>query len=167
MIWRARRIHAGRLVSVLLPLTRQIDGAGFIGERWPTTRATDGAKGGPNARDSNGTPHLPAEMHRAARWATATARDWRSGKASAATHAKNARPLNEQMALAAASTPTPNGSNATAAKSGVPNPEFPCWLQGFPAEYLCGEVLGIRSTPNSPRKPSRRSAKPTKDTAHE
>ncbi len=30
-------------------------------------------------------------------WATPTARDWRSGKASEATHAKNARPLSEQV----------------------------------------------------------------------
>lgn len=29
-------------------------------------------------------------------WATPTARDWKSGKASAATHAKNSRPLSEQ-----------------------------------------------------------------------
>lgn len=48
-------------------------------KNWPTPRATDGPKGGPNGRDSSGSPHLTAA---AARWPTPTTRD----AASAARH---------------------------------------------------------------------------------
>jgi hypothetical protein len=70
-----------------------------------------------------------------AAWATPTARDGRSGKASQATHDRNARPLNEQM-QATASGPARSASPATTAKRGAPNPAFPCWLMGFPEEWL-------------------------------
>jgi hypothetical protein len=52
--------------------------------------------------------------------ATPTARDWRSGKASEATHAKNSRPLSEQV-------------------GGALNPTWVEWLMGFPLEWTaCG-----------------------------
>ncbi len=47
------------------------------------------------------------------RFATPMARDWRSGKASAATHAKNCRPLSEQI-------------------GGSLNPPWVEWLMGWP-----------------------------------
>jgi hypothetical protein len=50
------------------------------------------------------------------RWATPTARDWRSGKASAATHARNSRPLSEQV-------------------GGLLNPMWVEWLMGWPAGW--------------------------------
>jgi hypothetical protein len=56
------------------------------------------------------------EMAKAfARWpvATPTARDWRSGKASQATHARNSRPLSEQI-------------------GGSLNPTWVEWLMGWP-----------------------------------
>lgn len=45
--------------------------------------------------------------------ATLTARDWRSGKASPATHARNSRPLSEQL-------------------GGLLHPDFCDWYQGLP-----------------------------------
>lgn len=85
-----------------------------------------------------------------AQWATPTTRDFRSGKASDATHARNARPLNEQMTPPSGTTPS--GSYATTEKRGVPNPVFPCWLQGLPEEYLCG---GRWVTPSARRSRSK------------
>lgn len=85
-------------------------------------------------------------------WATPTARDFRSGKASLATHDRNSRPLVEQMTEPSDSGTTTNGSSVTTEKRGVPNPAFPCWLMGLEEEYLCGEVW---ETPSSRRSPSK------------
>lgn len=49
-------------------------------------------------------------------WATPSARDWRSGKASPETMARNARPLSEQV-------------------GGQLNPTWVCWLQGWPLAW--------------------------------
>lgn len=57
-------------------------------------------------------------------WATPTARDWRSGKASAATHAKNSRPLSEQV-----------GGNL--------NPMWVEWLQNWPTGWTALEPLAM------------------------
>ena len=70
---------------------------------FPTPRASDGAHGGPNQRGSKGDLALPAAVHH---WPTPTACDWRSGKASAATMAKNSRPLSEVVWA----TPTVSGN---------------------------------------------------------
>ena len=114
---------------------------------WSTPRASDGEKGGPNQSFGAGGQPLPEQMHQAT-WPTVTARDWRSGEASQATHDWNARPLNEQMAATARGGPTPTSSPATTARRDVPNPEFPCWLMGFPADWLNGAAS---ATPSSRR----------------
>lgn len=41
--------------------------------------------------------------------------------------------------------PTPNGSNATTAKRGAPNPVFAFWLMGFPDEWISGALEAMRS----------------------
>jgi hypothetical protein len=71
---------------------------------WPSPRATDGEKGGPNQAGSKGDQMLPSA---ASTWATPSARDWRSGDASDDTMERNARPLNEQ----ATHWPTPDAGN--------------------------------------------------------
>ena len=106
--------------------------------------------------------------------ATPTARDWRSGEASETTMERNARPLNEQMVnLASWGTPrlqsngnpiraddrrgrledqvfgpTPNGSNAPTEKRGAhrgaPNPNFACWLMGWPEWLTLGALKAIQ-----------------------
>ncbi len=50
-------------------------------------------------------------------YATPTARDWRSGKASPETMAKNSRPLSEQI-------------------GGLLNPEWVCWLMAWPLDHF-------------------------------
>lgn len=122
---------------------------------WQTVKASDGEKGCPNGWYSGviSIP-LPSQMHRST-WATVTARDHRSGKASQMTHDHNARPLNEQMTPPSGlSTLNTNGSSATTEKSGVPNPEHPCWLMGLPDAYLCGAVWATRFSRGSRKKSS-------------
>ncbi len=60
---------------------------------WPTpTIKGNYNKAGLSAKSGDGLATAVASM-----MATPTARDWRSGKASEATHAKNSRPLSEQI----------------------------------------------------------------------
>lgn len=47
---------------------------------------------------------------------------------------------------------TPNGSSATTAKRGAPNPVFAFWLMGFPDEWISGALEAMRSY----RKPRRK-----------
>jgi hypothetical protein len=47
---------------------------------------------------------------------------------------------------------TPNGSSATTAKRGAPNPVFAFWLMGFPAEWISGALAAMQSY----RKPRRK-----------
>ncbi len=71
------------------------------------------------------------------RWPTPTARDWRSGKASAETLQKNSRPLSEQI-------------------GGLLNPTWVEWLMGFPLGFtVCAgwETRKSRSK-RQPRSPS-------------
>ena len=80
---------------------------------WPTPTASLGTKGGlvtPAKAREGGTL---IEALSARTFATPTARDWRSGKASQATHDKNSRPLSEQI-------------------GGSLNPTWVEWLQGWP-----------------------------------
>lgn len=80
---------------------------------WPTPTASLGTKGGrvtPSKGREGGTL---IEAVSARIFATPPARDWRSGKASQATHARNSRPLSEQT-------------------GGLLNPMWVEWLMGWP-----------------------------------
>ncbi|MEP6828399.1 MAG: hypothetical protein ABJA10_10030 [Aestuariivirga sp.] len=56
-----------------------------------------------------------------------------------------------------------NGSPATTAKRGAPNPVFACWLMGFPDAWVSGALLAMQSMPSSRRKSSKPSSKPMDD----
>jgi hypothetical protein len=83
----------------------------------PTPRASDADKGG---RGDLLTVLRGYETKHAGTLPTPTARDWRSGKASDATHGKNARPLNEALTKMAGNL------------SGRMNPRFREWMMGYP-----------------------------------
>jgi hypothetical protein len=104
-------------------------------KKLPTPRQSDGNGGWDNPREgrSNGLD-LPGQLRTLA---TPTSRDWRSGKASEATHDRNSRPLNEQLDRKGL-----HGSAVLAAISG--------WLMGFPARWLDG--LPLPSETRSSRK---------------
>lgn len=105
--------------------------SGHQASTWSTPRASDGEKGGPNQSFGAGGQPLPSQMHQASPWVTPSA-----------PHG-----------------PAPNGSYATTAKRGAPNPDFAFWLMGWPVEFRRGVLAAIASLPSSRRKPSPPSAK--------
>jgi hypothetical protein len=89
------------------------DGLATAVKNWPTPTASLGTKGGrvtPRKSREGGTL-IEAVSSRT--FATPTARDWRSGKASKATMERNSRPLSEQI-------------------GGLLNPTWVEWLMGWP-----------------------------------
>lgn len=92
------------------------DGLATWVAKWPTPTASLASKGGrvtPRKARNGGTLIEAVSAHM---FATPTARDWRSGKASEASEAtmmKNSRPLSEQI-------------------GGLLNPEWVEWLMGWP-----------------------------------
>jgi hypothetical protein len=120
-------------------------------KQWPTPTASLGSKGGLVTERKGREGGTLIEAVSARMWATPLARDWRSGKASSATHGKNSRPLSEQVVMDRL-FPTPTagsthsagtmqewgGSNNWVRKedpdlaSGQLNPEWVEWLMGWP-----------------------------------
>ena len=137
-------------------LGRRISGTGF--GLWATPSATDGQRGGtitenmtgvslaqmvntptrwptPIASDSRGSSGRPApgeqtQLVDAVRFATPLSRDWRSGKASQATHDKNSRPLSEQI-------------------GGSLNPTWVEWLMGWPLGWTDLKPLATAKSPSA------------------
>ena len=84
-------------------------------------------------------------------WVTPSARDWKDS-AGMATQAGDRTRLDQLPRQMVHSGQTPTGSLATTAKRGAPNPAFPCWLMGYPAEWLLGAVSATQLTRSSRRK---------------
>ncbi len=127
---------------------------------WPTPRASDGTKGGPNQRGSAGDLMLPSA---AAQWPTPSARGWKSGQASEETHARNSRPLNEVACRSFPPSQTTamlgTESSPSAQTSPQLNPAFVEWLMGWPEGWtlpyvriVCGPAE-MASSPSRPPMP--------------
>lgn len=125
---------------------------------WSTPQASDGEKGGPNMSFGSGGQPLPAQMHGAmkAQWVTPSARDWKDSAGMSTTREDGTSRIDlvpRQMIATALHGQTPPGSPATTAKSaGSPNPAFPCWLMGYPPEWLSGADSVTPSSRKKPRK---------------
>jgi hypothetical protein len=103
---------------------------------------------------------LPAQMHQAsAFWSTPTVNDAKNS-AGPSQFERNSQALNVQMAAQVLGGQVPNVSSATTGKRGAPNPAFPCWLMGFPAEWLSGALQAMQSYQSSRPKSSKRTSKP-------
>lgn len=142
---------------------------------WPTPKASDGEKGGPNQRGSKGDYPLPSQANLAS-WATPAARDYISESASAEFNAKRdshprGKPLSYEVLLAA-SGPTPNGFPAEFLKyteqlnGGQLNPEHSRWLMGLPPVFYRCVVSAMQSLRLS-RKPSSKVISKRKGIRHE
>lgn len=119
--------------------------------QWPTPTVAD-AKGGHLSRGGKRSNEMLLKgMMKEAQWSTPQAR---CGKGSRTPNgSKHVRPggqmLNEQIVETADamdhSGPMPNGSSATTAKRGAPNPVFACWLMGFPDAWISGALRAMQS----------------------
>jgi len=103
---------------------------------WSTPRASDGEKGGPNMSFGAGGQPLPAQA--AATWPTPTTRDGKDG-----SFCPNV-PTNSLLGREAWS-----GDGEPTEKKGALNPEFVCWLMGFPTEWDACGVTVTRSSRKS------------------
>lgn len=99
---------------------------------------------------AGGTP-LPAQMARSF-WATPTVRDAKNANATPyATRGgtRKGEQLVNQIAHLAPLTAhgglVPSGLTAKTGRRGGANPEHPCWLMGFPAEWVFGAWRAMRS----------------------
>lgn len=156
--WPSPRVSAGKGLG---KPERGLDGGNCRLEdtiamaAWSTPRASDGEKGGPNQSFGAGGQPLPSQMHQASPRVTPSARDWKDS-AGMATTAEDGRKRLDQLPRQMAATdqhgPAPNGSSATTAKRGAPNPEFAFWLMGWPDEFRRGVLRAIVSLPSSRRK---------------
>lgn len=163
LTWRLKATPAKRPIFRLAASTRRISATGSTG--WPTPRSRAAGPDFAKRDRSDTGMDLPALARELAGWATPTARDRKNGKASEETHERNARPLNE-VAVQMAGWATPRmedgescgnhpgkmdsltgmtrvlGTNGSLSDPTQPvsigglNPEFVCWLQGYPPEYL-------------------------------
>lgn len=98
---------------------------------WPSPRTPTG--GGNHKAD-------PKHMHKLedavmlAGWATASARDWKDGRASQETMNRNSRPLNEQVVMLGATSESSTAETESLVESAL-NPAMSRWLIGYHASW--------------------------------
>lgn len=144
---------------------------------WPTATATDAKASGAAGYSTDSGRHSGTTLTDAAvrfptwpvdaLWATATARDWKSGEHSEATAERNARPLNEQAWAACHHGPLAPlmktaGVESWLSPPGSPrlslNPAFVAWLMGWHwllaglTESSCSECSETASSRTRPPK---------------
>lgn len=105
---------------------------------YPTPRATDGSKGGPNQRGSSGDAMLPTIAAMGA-WATPNAEDAQAGQSTG----RQQKSLGQDAAIASGAT---TGSNSQTGKRGVLNAALSCWLMGFPSSWLTALAIANRKS---------------------
>ncbi len=115
---------------------------------WPTPKGSAEHYGQPRENDRGDLQAAVMTMY-----PTPSARDWRSGLASDATHERNSRPLNEVIVRESFPTPTANRwdglqSHGVNVVSGQLNPTWVEWLMGFPLGWT---VCDASATPSSRR----------------
>jgi hypothetical protein len=135
--WKEWATPAGRSWWVLTTVERRTsESACGLFVPTPSAQEYGSNRGGAAGRTGPVRPSLRTKLV-----ATPTKRDWRSGKASEATHARNSRPLNEQLDRA--------GLSGTAVLAAVYE-----WLMGYPPGWLAStsqptETQSSRSSPRS------------------
>jgi hypothetical protein len=107
---------------------------------WPTPRATDGSKGGPNQVGSKGDLMLPSA---AVQWSTPTVRDWKDGGCAEANVPTNGLPGRQ------APRSMPGGENGM-----VLNPRFVETLMGWPIGWTNCVSVAVGSSHSKPLTPS-------------
>jgi|GEM_PF-1191812 len=120
---------------------------------WSTPIASDGEKGGPNMRYSNGTLGLPAQAAKAV-WATPTVSGNGNRKGSSQKAGDGLSTQAKEAHLTSGRTTEPSTASTTTKSDAPPplNPEFVCWLMGFPEGWAKSVGSATQSAPSSPTK---------------
>jgi hypothetical protein len=145
---------------------------------WQTMVADDALDREKGKVNSRGEPKLSAQAIQASAWPTPTTRDHKDGqpcenvkvngllgrmvwpKPTSLAHAKDGNNEAGNSAGLVAIRNHAIGQSAQTEKPGALNPEFVCWLMGFPAEWVSCGVSAMRSIPAPPRLSSKRRVKP-------
>lgn len=162
---KARATPSGRQIPALRASVHRTSDSGSTS--WPTPRATDGTRGSTSEKHKETGHDLPTIAGRSG-WATPTVTQ---AGGTAEQFLERKRKLGGRCGVALtdlglqARTFTrgarPNGFPAPTASKGRLNPEFVCWLMGYPPEWDATAPSGSRATatPSSRSKP-RRSSEP-------
>jgi hypothetical protein len=108
---------------------------------WPTPTSLAPAKNG-NNEAGNSAGLVAIRNHALATWVSPTAEDGRRGNKPPRPHDTGV-PLSQQVVIS-------NGSSAPTEKPGALNPEFVCWLMGYPPEWVncaASEMPSTRARP--------------------
>lgn len=127
--WNAKATPAGRRYCQLAVSARPINATDC--GLWPTPKARD------HRREGKGkfSPSLPAQLERLARWPTPTVRDHKdTGALSGSMTRADGKSRMDCLPRVAFGT-AESGSTAQTEKRGSLNPQFPCWLMGYPKEW--------------------------------
>jgi len=125
MTWKQKVTPAGRSYCQLVARGRRTSDSDCSG--WPTPNVPNrGCEMSKAHRKESGGIDLQSTAQLTG-WATPTTVNHRSPKSN--QHGKNSRPLQEQAGLTSTSSPVPTGN------SGVLEPGFPRWLQGYPESW--------------------------------
>lgn len=137
--WATPNAHDGRRPGADLKSTQGMN-LSRDAAVWPSPRATDGSKGGPNQAGSKGDLMLPSA---AAQWPTPAARDGKGANSTEhVTVTGGGRKHMDQLAnfvehspSSPLAQPTPHGQESLQSAPTSPrrlNPAFGCWLMGWP-----------------------------------
>ena len=137
LTWKPHITPAGRTIYRLRASAHRTSGNGCTGWPTPTSHIVE-AKAKPPVMSSR-KPTDPqintadVAVHLVG-WATASARDWKDGRASEETMNRNSRPLNEQVVHGLTIESSPAATTKPAASPCL-NPAFSRWLMGYPAAW--------------------------------
>lgn len=112
--WKLKATPAGRQFWEHTASARRTSGKGYSG--WPTPLLHDGRRQCGGTGSTNGTSLSRDAVNWLTGWATASARDWKDGRASQETMNRNSRPLNEQVTMLTG-WPTPQTHDAKGPKT--------------------------------------------------
>lgn len=133
------------LVSLVEAFQTESDGPKTMGI-WPTVTSL--------SFDKSHQPGNSASMNKMKDlWPTARVEAGQAnGDAKFITGRRGRGNIEDLMATNRTIGATPNGSSATTAKRGAPNPIFAFWLMGFPVVWICGALQAMRLSRRKPLK---------------
>ena len=124
---------------------------------WPTATSSDSRMSGSMGYGGQQFMTL-TDAANVSTWATPTTKDHRSDRSRQTDeelYGTKGRPLARQVLEPQGTEPTgatTSGSSEPMAKRGALNPEFVCWLMGYPPEWVSCAPLAMPSSRRSPRK---------------